>query len=261
MEQQTPMVSGALSTAAMRVTVAWPSAISTSKDALTAIEKVDSAITRIKENFASQTIDDRDWSVVKDAAIAAVKAVDEAWNKTWAVDQAVHAVEQIAASLTKRARASRVVGFKVEDVAAQVKSEVGVLPKVLDLTKDMVAAWAEVAEATESMTQVIHEAMHKWAMIATVNAMMTEATKNMTMAIDEVMHKWTMITKVNEAMAAAKGNILVEVKMEIASVLEKASQCASTAKDKVMSADTKTLAVFKDEILNVDDVMQRLVPK
>jgi predicted transcriptional regulator YdeE len=257
-KQQKPMISENLSASAIRVMVASTNAMSTLDSALATIAAASLAITQIKEKLVAHTIDMKDWIVVENAAITAVQAVTEVWDKTWAVFQPV---DQIIAGLMKVARA-RVAGFMVEDVMTQV--ELAVRVQLNEVVGQIAAGLMEVAKARvagfmveDMVIQVelvlgvrlneVVDAVEAWVEVV-------EATENMMRAINEAVYKW----KVREA---AMGDILVAaaVEAEVASAMEDASRYASTAKDKAASANTKTLAVVKDKILNVDCVIKKMV--
>jgi predicted transcriptional regulator YdeE len=257
-KQQKPMISENLSASAIRVMVASTNAMSTLDSALATIAAASLAITQIKEKLVAHTIDMKDWIVVENAAITAVQAVTEVWDKTWAVFQPV---DQIIAGLMKVARA-RVAGFMVEDVMTQV--ELAVRVQLNEVVGQIAAGLMEVAKARvagfmveDMVIQVelvlgvrlneVVDAVEAWVEVV-------EATENMMRAINEAVYKW----KVREA---AMGDILVAaaVEAEVASAMEDASRYASTAKDKATSANNKTLAVVKDKILNVDCVIKKLV--
>jgi hypothetical protein len=218
-KQQKPIISEALSIAAIHAIVAATNAISTLESALTTIAATDLAITQIKEKLAAHTIDMKAWMVVEDAAITAVRAVTEAWDKTWTVFQSI---QQIAAGLMKVIRARVAAGFMVEDVTTQVEFVVIVQFEVEDAAK----AWVEIVKATENMMLVIKAAVYKWKVREAV---------------------------MGDIFAAAA------VEAEVISAMEYASRYASTAKDKAASANIKTLAVVKDKILHADCVIKKLV--
>jgi hypothetical protein len=257
-KQQKPMISEDLSAAAIRVIVASTNAMSTLDSALATIAVADLAITQIKEKLVAHTIDMKDWIVVKDAAITAIQAVTEAWDKTWAVFQPMG---QIIAGLMRVARA-RVAGFMVEDVMTQV--ELAVRVRLNEVVGQIAAGLMEMARArvagfmVEDMVIQVELALgvrlNEVVDAAEAWVEVVEATENMMRAINEAVYQW----KVREAVM---GDISVaaEVAAKFASAMEDASRYASTAKDKAASANTKTLAVVKDKILNVDCVIKKLV--
>jgi hypothetical protein len=253
-KQQKPMISENLSAAAIRVMVASTNAMSTLDSALATIAAASLAITQIKEKLVAHTIAIEDWIIVENAAITAVQAVTEARDKTWTV---IQPVDQIIAGLMRVARA-RVAGFVVEDVMTQVElavrvwlnEVVGQIAKVARarvagfMVEDMVI---QVELALGVRLNEVVDAAEAWVEVV-------EATENMMRAINEAVYQW----KVREAVG---GDILVAaaVAAEVASAMEDASRYASTAKDKAASANTKTLAVVKDKILNADCVIKKLV--